>query len=294
MNVPVLIEPVALQELRETHPVVIIDTRDASAYADEHIPGAVNLRDIFTFLIDDSRPETLRRMQTTFADALGRAGLSGREVAVVYEDALDSGYGQSCRGYFLLRYLGYPQVAILHGGYRAWKEAGLPVTDEMPRPTPRVFPVDVRERVFVAKQEMLGAVDDPRIIKLDVRDRDEWQGTSSSPYGVDFCPRKGRIPGAVWLEWYRVLDRSGDAPRFRSRDQLLATCREVGIRPDDTIYVYCFKGSRAALVMVALTLAGFREVRNYFASWNEWSRDLALPIETGAPRAPTGFTALGA
>lgn len=58
---------------------------------------------------------------------------------------------------------------------------------------------------------------------------------------------------------------------------LAARCR------DDTIYVYCFKGSRAALVMVALTLAGFRDVRNYFASWNEWSRDPALPIETGAP-----------
>jgi thiosulfate/3-mercaptopyruvate sulfurtransferase len=293
MNVPVLIEAGALQELRETRPVVIIDTRDVTAYEAEHIPGAVSLRAIFTFLIEDSRPETLRRMQRTFAEALGKAGLSGREVAVLYEDALDSGYGQSCRGYFLLHYLGYPEVAILHGGYRAWKDAGLPVTGEMPRPAPRVFPVDIRESIFVAKDEMLGALCDPRIVKLDVRDRDEWLGASSSPYGVDYCPRKGRIPGAAWLEWYRVLDRSGAAPRFRSRDEILATCREVGIHPDDTVYVYCFKGSRAALVMVALTLAGFREVRNYFASWNEWSRDLALPIETGTPR--TGeIAALGA
>ena len=292
MNVPVMIEAGALQELRETRPVVLIDTRDATTYAAEHIPGAVSLRDIFTFLIEDSRPETLRRMQRAFAEALGRAGLSGREVAVVYEDALDSGYGQSCRGYFLLRYLGYPQVAILHGGYRAWKDAGLPVTDEMPRPIPQVFPVDIRESLFVTKDEMVGALGDRRIVKLDVRNRDEWLGASSSPYGVDYCPRKGRIPGATWLEWYRVLDRSGVVPRFRSRSEILAACREVGIHPDDTIYVYCFKGSRAALVMVALTLAGFRNVRNYFASWNEWSRDLALPIETGAP-GTSGFAALG-
>ncbi len=32
--------------------------------------------------------------------------------------------------------------------------------------------------------------------KLDVRDVDEWIADSSSPYGKDFCPRKGRIPGA--------------------------------------------------------------------------------------------------
>lgn len=285
MNVPVLIEAVALKELRETRPVVIIDTRDTLAYEAEHIPGAVSLRDIFTFLIEEWRPETLRRMQRTFAAALGRAGLSGQEVAVVYEDALDSGYGQSCRGYFLLRYLGYPQVAILHGGYRAWKDAGLPVTGELPRPAPQVFPVDIRESTFVTRHEMLDALGDPGIIKLDVRDCDEWLGTSSSPYGVDFCPRKGRIPGAMWLEWCRVLDRSGAAPRFRPRDEILAACREAGIHPDDTVYVYCFKGSRAALVMVALILAGFREVRGYAASWNEWSRDPALPIETGLPGA---------
>lgn len=293
MNVPVLIEPVALYELRKLRPVVIIDTRDATAYAAEHIPGAVNLREIFTFLIDDSRPETLQRMRRTFADALGKAGLSGREVAVVYEDALDSGYGQSCRGYFLLRYLGYPQVAILHGGYRAWIDAGLPVTDEVPRPVAQVFPDNVGDDLFVTRDEMLRAIDDPRIIKLDVRDRDEWLGRSSSPYGVDYCPRKGRIPGAVWLEWYDVMERGVVVPRFRSPDEILAACDEVGIRPDDTIYAYCFKGSRAALVLVALRLVGFRDVRNYFASWNEWSRDPALPIESGFP-GPGRVVALGA
>jgi hypothetical protein len=25
--------------------------------------------------------------------------------------------------------------------------------------------------------------------------------------GKDFCPRKGRLPGAKWLEWYKLHDR---------------------------------------------------------------------------------------
>lgn len=53
---------------------------------------------------------------------------------------------------------------------------------------------------MLTTRDMLDAVGDDAIVKLDVRDVDEWVGTSSSPYGVDFCPRKGRIPGAVWLE----------------------------------------------------------------------------------------------
>lgn len=47
---------------------------------------------------------------------------------------------------------------------------------------------------------MLAALADPTIKLLDNRDKDEWLGESSSPYGKDFAPRKGRIPGAVWLE----------------------------------------------------------------------------------------------
>ncbi len=283
MDIPVLIEPNALNNLRFREPVVTIDTRPAEDYAAGHIPGAVNIRDIFTYLIDNSRAETMHRLRDTFSAELGASGLSGRELAVLVEDAMDTGYGQSCRGYFLLRYLGYPRIAILNGGYRAWRQAGLPITDEVPLPNPQPFPIQINDSIIIGKEEMLAALDNPNIVKLDVRDYDEWIGDSSSPYGVDFCPRKGRIPGAVWIEWYRMMDRGGTVPRFRSRQDILSVCNEVGLKPEDTVYIYCFKGSRAANTLVALEQAGFRKVRNYFASWNEWSRDESLPIETETP-----------
>jgi hypothetical protein len=37
--------------------------------------------------------------------------------------------------------------------------------------------------------------------------------------------------------------------------------------------------------LVALKEAGIDNVTLYFGSWNEWSRDPALPIETGLPYA---------
>jgi len=43
-----------------------------------------------------------------------------------------------------------------------------------------------------------------------VRDRVEWIGASSSPYGVDFAPRKGRLPGAIWIPWYDFMDKRED------------------------------------------------------------------------------------
>ncbi|MDP3835716.1 MAG: rhodanese-like domain-containing protein, partial [Hydrogenophaga sp.] len=62
-------------------------------------------------------------------------------------------------------------------------------------------------------------------------------------------------------------------------------CATAGIAPDDTVNLACCKGARASNTFLALKQAGFSDVRMYFGSWNEWSRDESLPIETGLPVA---------
>ena len=279
----VLISPTELDTLMNADPVVLIDTRDADTYAAGHIPGAVNVREIFTFLAT-STVEGLNELKSTFAKHLGAAGLSGAETAVFYEDALNSGYGQSCRGYYLLTWLGYPKVKVLNGGYSAWKASGLPTSTEAVTPTPASFPELALADVMLTKDDMVAALGTDTVL-LDVRDIDEWIGDSSSPYGRDFAPRKGRIPGAKWLEWYRFMKPSSMGPMIKSPDEVRAEAATAGIVTSDTIYLYCFKGARASNTFLALKQAGFDDVRMYFGSWNEWSRDPALPIESGLPFA---------
>jgi thiosulfate/3-mercaptopyruvate sulfurtransferase len=282
MNPGILISPVELAEAIDAgESLVIIDTRDEAAYASGHIPGAANLRDIFTYLAT-STPEGVDAMHDKFVSEFGRVGLSGKETAVLYEDTMNSGFGQSCRGYFLLTYLGYPKIKVLHGGLGAWIKADLPLSTEPSSATPATFPAAVTPgAVIIDKDEMLAALDDPSIIKLDVRDIDEWIGESSSPYGKDFCPRKGRLPNAKWIEWYRMMKPTAAGPMFKSPDEVRAECRSAGIGPDATIYLYCFKGARASNTYLALKEAGYENVKMYFGSWNEWSRDPSLPIEEG-------------
>jgi len=282
MSEPVLITPDELSTLMTTDKVVLIDTRDADAYAGGHLPGAVNLREIFTFLAT-STAEGLMALKQTFADSFGGAGLSGEETAVLYEESMNSGFGQSCRGYFLLSWLKYPKIRILHGGIAAWKAAGLPVDTAAAAPVGKTFPLpDTTASLMVTKDEMLAALDSD-VVLLDVRDVDEWIGESSSPYGKDYAPRKGRIPGARWIEWYRFMKPSAAGPMFKSPDEILADCRSAGISPKDPVFLYCFKGARASNTYVALKEAGFSDVRMYFGSWNEWSREPGLPIESGFP-----------
>jgi len=275
----VLISPAQLESLSANGPVVIIDTRDESAYAAGHIPGAVNIRDNFTFLAT-SDEAGLQELRSTLSAKFGAAGVSGKETVVFYEDALNSGFGQSCRGYFMLSWLGYPDVKVLDGGYPAWQAAGLPVTDAVSQPQPASFPQLPASSIMLTKEDVLAALGSD-VVLLDVRDVDEWIGDSSSPYGRDFAPRKGRLPGARWIEWYRFMKPTAQGPVLKSAAEVVAECATVGIQPTDTIYLYCFKGARASNTFLALKQAGFSDVRMYFGSWNEWSRDPSLPIDEG-------------
>lgn len=278
----VLVSPEQLSAMMGAEPVVIIDTRDADTYAAGHLPGAVNMREIFTFLAT-STAEGLTALKSTFAEHFGAVGLSGAETAVFYEDALNSGYGQSCRGYYLLTWLGYPKVKVLNGGFSAWKAQGLPVSLDAAAPKAATFPANLAMAdVMLTKDEVAAALSTD-VKLLDVRDIDEWTGESSSPYGKDFAPRKGRLPGAKWIEWYRFMKPSAQGPVFKSPLEVQAECATAGIGTDDTVYLYCFKGARASNTFLALKQAGFSDVRMYFGSWNEWSRDNSLPIETEAP-----------
>jgi thiosulfate/3-mercaptopyruvate sulfurtransferase len=286
MTEKVLVTPAELSAMLPAEDIVLIDTRDPAAYAAGHLPGAVNIHDIFTYLAT-STPDGVAAMREKFAAAFGAAGLSGKETAVVYEQSMNSGFGQSCRGYVLLAYLGYPKVQILHGGYVAWAAADLPTTTYVPAPKAASFAVDPKAAsILVDLEGMKAAVADPNIVKLDTRDVDEWIADSSSPYGKDFCPRKGRIPGAVWIEWYRMMKPTTNGPMFKSAPEILAECASVGVTPDTPVVLYCFKGARASNTLVALKEAGVKNVSLYFGSWNEWSRDPSLPIEEGLPYSP--------
>jgi thiosulfate/3-mercaptopyruvate sulfurtransferase len=259
--------------------IVLIDTRSPEAYLAGHLPGARNLREIFTYLATTDY-DGLESLTSKFSDLLGKLGVHANQKIVFYEQQMNDGFGQSCRGWYLMQYLGHSNAAVLHGGYQRWLREGLPSTIDIPNLIPvQNFKVLKNENVMVTKDQMLEALNDKETIILDVRDVSEWIGESSSPYGIDYCPRKGRIPGARWIEWYRFMKPGEYGSIFKNKNELLAELQTADIDSNSNVIIYCFKGARAANALLAMKSAGIDDVRMYFGSWNEWSRDPLLPIE---------------
>lgn len=257
---------------------VLFDIRDEADFSEGHIPGAVNCTDIF-FYLSESTDKGLKEMHDFFTGLFSKAGLTKDKTAIIYEYSLDSQYGGSCRGYWLLQYLGHKNAGILEGGFKLWNKMNFPVsTTETRRITSKFTPV-INQKLIATKTDVLNAIEDKKTILLDNRDKCEWVGESSSPYGIDFAPRKGRLPGAIWIEWYNFMNYPGQHPTFKTKEEIISLCSSNGISSSDNIIIYCFKGARASNTYIALKLAGFKKIRIYFAGWNEWSRDFSLPID---------------
>lgn len=277
-----LLSPADAFAMQQAGTALIIDVRDGADYATDHIAGAINIPQMF-YHLSKTADEDLEEAKSLFQELFREAGVTTDTFLILYEDGMASRFGGSFRGWWWLNFYGHDQAAVLDGGYKEWRAAELPVDNIEVTRQPSTFTVKLNESVLARRDDVLSAIDDPNVVLLDNRDAREWFCEGSSPYDTpekDFSPRRGRIPGATWVEWTDLMDDS-DSPTFRSPDEIRSIMKDRGIEPHDDVIIYCFKGSRASNTFAALKYAGFTKLRNFLGSWYEWAADDSLPIETG-------------
>ena len=285
-EVPMFIKP---EDLHLYKSAKFVDVRSPDVYAESHLENAVNAHDLFTYLLPTSKKDDMEQMKKYFQERFGQLGITDKEHVIIYEQSMDTQYGASCRGFFIFKFLGHTNVSTLEGGLNALTTVGnnmYQITKESSAIVPCQYngqnDIDISYEM-IGRDEVLQIVtnNEPNTYLIDVRDAVEWNGLSSSPYGADFTPRKGRIPNAMWIEWYEFHDLDGETNiiKRKSDEQVQDLMETKGIKKDDQIIIYCFKGSRASVALMCLKLAGYHNVQNYFASWNEWSRDPQLSID---------------
>jgi len=263
-----LIETQELGKLLSNSQLRLVDARPLEEYRLGHLPGAVSLPAPAT---DD--PEANRRgfpLPPERAEQLFRGvGISSNSQVVIYDD---QGSRFAARVFYVLEFFGHSHAQVLNGGFKKWQREGFPLTTDSPSIAPGDFK-PLANPALIATSEWVNAhLKDPKVRLLDARSVAEFKGEKIQG------PRGGRIPGAINLEWTRVIN-SGEIKTFLDAPALEKLFSDAQISPEQEVVTYCQIGMRAADLYFALRLLGYARVRLYDGSWQEWSVLPDLPAE---------------
>ncbi len=175
---------------------------------------------------------------------------------------------------WMLEYAGLKSPLILEGGFRAWRKREFATESTRPPTVISKFRIRPNPHILATTDHVRFLSRSGNGVVLDVRTKAEFDGSENR----QCCPRPGRVPNSVWLEWPNFLDGNGEfqEPRLVKR-QLQA----IGVRTGSDIAVYCHRGARAAAAFYALRSMGYKGAKNYVGSWHEWSAKKTLPAAKG-------------
>jgi thiosulfate/3-mercaptopyruvate sulfurtransferase len=265
-------------ELGSSRPPIVLDVRwklGGQSYVDEHraghIPGAVFVP-LGAELSGPAGPAGRHPLPDPDAlqAALRRAGVCEGHRVIVHD--LGDGFG-AARAWWVLRWAGLADVAVLDGGWAAWQAASAPVTAEASTPAPGDVVVRPGSMPVLDAAAAAGLARDGLL--FDVRAGERYRGEHEP---VD--PVAGHIPGAVNAPTLENVRPDGT---LLPADALRARFAALGVDGSVPVGAYCGSGVSAAQTVLALAVAGVPAAL-YVGSWSNWVADPARPVATGPDR----------
>ncbi len=260
---------------------LVLDARPARDFRAGHVPGSlrVDWRDfsesrpgVASYLFGDpAKWGLLAADHAPLRDLLRALGLSAsRPVVVVGEP---SGWGEEGRVAWMILSFGHPDVALLDGGFPAWRvENPGQIEKGASRPPPPgdFEPVPQTDR-RIRLDALRSALAASEVTLLDARTAEEFAGKREQGQ-----KRGGRIPGARLVPAAALRSADGRYVDGKALAELAGP-----LRPGATVVTYCTGGVRSALLAVLLEARLGIVAANYDGSLWEWSSRDDLPLETG-------------
>lgn len=242
-----------------------------AAYFEGHIPGAhyAHLDEQLSSPMTSASGRHPLPDPAVWCSQLGAWGITPDTQVVVYDDA---GGMFAARCWWLLKWVGHTDVAVLDGGLTAWLKAGSSLTTVLPTHEPTdAYPGTPQSHTVVDADTLLANMQAPKFALVDARAPGRFVGAEEP---IDTVA--GHIPGALNRPVTANLTEAGI---FKSpadlRDEWTALLGE-----QDCVAM-CGSGVTACHHLLALAVADLPAGRLYPGSWSEWIRDPTRPVNTG-------------
>jgi thiosulfate/3-mercaptopyruvate sulfurtransferase len=242
----------------------IVDTRSFNEYIKGHIPGAINI-DLMQYHWNDTSKQGINGFNRQMRSLFSNIGINGKTFLIFYDNISGP---SSARGVWLSLYFSHKKVAMLNGGFASWEKENKPVeTKTEPFRYSKIEnPID--ESFLADFRTLLDSIRSKKQIQIiDSRSMEEYNGEHIRAL------RGGHIPSAINIDWKENLL----AEKFKSLEDIKKVYSSFS--KNQVVITYCQGGYRAANTFVILKEIGFKKVKMYLGSWNEWGNNSRLPIE---------------
>ncbi len=213
---------------------------------------------------------------------IGSKGIDNNTLVIAYDDFK----GPNATGvWHYFKSFGHDKVKIVNGGIAQLRAAGVKIVKgDAPKVEPKTYKIDpkkINHEIIASKEDVLHAVqdiekngDNSKYIIIDSRRIEEIMGSSK----LDNVARGGHVPNAKFIEWTNFSDATKKFS-YKSEDEMKAILDKNGITKDKVIYTYCHVGAgRGSYIASVLEKLGYKNVKVYTGSWDEWGNDWNMPI----------------
>ena len=242
--------------------------RDAKEeFAAAHIPGAHFFDLDQTSDATTTLPHMLPRAGD-FAAAMGALGIGDDTMVVAYDSY---GLFSAARCWWMFKVFGHEKISVLNGGLKKWLAEGRNVESGEPlAPQAKHFSATLNSKMVRSMEEV--AQSKSQI--ADARSAARFRGEEPEPRaGV----RPGHIPNARNVHYAGLLAADGT---MRPLKDLATKFADAGIDTAKPVITSCGSGVTAAILTLALTELGAKDVALYDGSWAQWGAS-TMPLATG-------------
>jgi thiosulfate/3-mercaptopyruvate sulfurtransferase len=251
-------------------PYIVVPRRDS--FEAGHVPGAGFLDLQGEFSDNNTKLRFMMPATAQLEAAFGRHGVGNDSFVVLYSIGTSM---WATRFWWMLKSLGFDNVAVLDGGLDKWKAEGRPLQSGPAKGYPQTtFKAHPRAGYFVDSNDVLAASGKRDTIVVNALNEQLHKGLEPSRYG-----RPGRIPGSCNVSAATMVDPATKAfvPLADAEKKFAAQ----GFSRDKRVVAYCGGGISATIDLFMLHRLGYDKLTLYDGSMGEWAMDDALPIETG-------------